>query len=144
MTGPRPCSSRHDCQRKINGRNDAVRALTFGAHLTKHWLPGKHVAPVVSVVCAWSAVSDDTEMATVIAQVAASGADLRTSESLDRIADGFLAWFASGPSDVGNQTRHVLSHSTAGPGSASADRVGQFRLSRRGQLRLPRPLRTKV
>lgn len=59
--------------------------------------------------------SDDTQMACVIAKVAASGADLRTPESLDAIAQGFLDWYASGPGDVGNQTRYVLSRTEAGP-----------------------------
>jgi ADP-ribosyl-[dinitrogen reductase] hydrolase len=34
--------------------------------------------------------SDDTDMAVCIAQVAATGADLRTPYALDAIADGFL------------------------------------------------------
>lgn len=59
--------------------------------------------------------SDDTQMACVITRVAATGADLRTPESLDAIAQGFLDWYASGPGDVGNQTRHVLSRTTPGP-----------------------------
>lgn len=62
--------------------------------------------------------SDDTEMACVIAQVAADGPDLRSETALDRIADGFLGWFADGPADIGNQTRAVLSHQEPGPGSA--------------------------
>ncbi len=28
---------------ELNGRNDDVRSLTFGAYVTKHWLPGKTV-----------------------------------------------------------------------------------------------------
>src|SRR5437764_13075570 len=36
--------------------------------------------------------SDDTQMAVCIAQVAASGADLREDDALDRIAAGFLPW----------------------------------------------------
>jgi ADP-ribosyl-[dinitrogen reductase] hydrolase len=63
--------------------------------------------------------SDDTEMACVIARVAADGADLRTPEALDRIADGFLGWYADGPADIGNQTRSVLSGVRPGPGSAA-------------------------
>lgn len=27
----------------MNGRNDMVRALTFGGYLTGHWLPGKRI-----------------------------------------------------------------------------------------------------
>ena len=67
--------------------------------------------------------SDDTEMACVIAQVAATGADLRTEEALDAIADGFLHWYDGNPPDVGVQTRSVLSGITRGPGAADRLRV---------------------
>lgn len=63
--------------------------------------------------------SDDTEMAAVIAQVAATGADLRTEQSLEAIADGFLRWYADGPPDVGVQTRAVLTVVARGPGAAA-------------------------
>jgi len=63
--------------------------------------------------------SDDTEMACVIAQVAATGADLRTSAALDAIADGFLRWYADSPPDVGAQTRQVLRSSSPRLGSAT-------------------------
>lgn len=53
--------------------------------------------------------SDDTEMAICIAEVAATGADLRSEEALDRIATSFLRWYDDGPPDIGNQTREVLS-----------------------------------
>jgi ADP-ribosyl-[dinitrogen reductase] hydrolase len=62
--------------------------------------------------------SDDTEMGCVIGQIAADGADLRDPAVLDRIADGFLGWYADGPADVGNQTRAVLSGGRPGRGSA--------------------------
>lgn len=52
--------------------------------------------------------TDDTAQAMAIARVAMTGADLRTTEALDAIADGFLEWYAGGPSDVGIQTSHVL------------------------------------
>lgn len=51
--------------------------------------------------------SDDTQMAVVIAQVAARRG-LRSEVALDEIVDGWLAWLRAGASDVGNQTRHVL------------------------------------
>jgi ADP-ribosyl-[dinitrogen reductase] hydrolase len=72
--------------------------------------------------------SDDTEMACVIARVAASGAGLRTSWALDRIADGFLGWYADGPADIGNQTRAVLSAERPGAGSAARlrERAGEL------------------
>ncbi len=52
--------------------------------------------------------SDDTAMAVAIADVAATGADLTTPEALDAVAEGFLAWFDSSPSDIGAQTAAVL------------------------------------
>lgn len=52
--------------------------------------------------------SDDTSMACAIARVAATGADLTSSEALDAVAAGFLAWFADEPADIGIQTRQVL------------------------------------
>lgn len=52
--------------------------------------------------------SDDTSMAVVIAEVAATGVDLASPEALDEIAEGFLRWYAGGPADVGIQTSAVL------------------------------------
>ena len=52
--------------------------------------------------------SDDTQMAVVIARVAATGADLTSRTALDAIANGFIDWHASVASDVGTQTRAVL------------------------------------
>ncbi|HXV94890.1 MAG TPA: ADP-ribosylglycohydrolase family protein [Pseudonocardia sp.] len=65
--------------------------------------------------------SDDTEMASVIAQVAATGADLREEVALDRVAAGFLRWYGDGPADIGNQTRAVLGplRGTPEPGAAA-------------------------
>ena len=57
--------------------------------------------------------SDDTSMAVAIAEVAATGADLTSSEALDEIARGFLRWLDSGPPDIGIQTSVVLRGSTA-------------------------------
>lgn len=53
--------------------------------------------------------SDDTQMAVCIAQVAATGADLTWSSALDQVADAFEQWARHGASDIGNQTRSVLS-----------------------------------
>jgi ADP-ribosylglycohydrolase len=53
--------------------------------------------------------SDDTQMAVCIAQVAASGADLRDEAVLDAIAGNFLDWADRGATDIGAQTRAVLS-----------------------------------
>ncbi len=52
--------------------------------------------------------SDDTQMQWCIADVAATGADLRTPEALDAIASNFLTWLRDGATDVGIQTRTVL------------------------------------
>ncbi|WP_214404548.1 ADP-ribosylglycohydrolase family protein [Pseudonocardia lacus] len=62
--------------------------------------------------------SDDTEMACAIVLAAADGADLRTEEGLDAVADGFLRWYAEDPPDVGAQTRAVLDGARPGRGSA--------------------------
>ncbi|MGH3951180.1 MAG: ADP-ribosylglycohydrolase family protein [Pseudonocardiaceae bacterium] len=64
--------------------------------------------------------SDDTQMAVCIARVAATGADLTGDDALDEIADGFLSWEAGGPSDVGIQTRSVLSRARSGRGRPAA------------------------
>lgn len=62
--------------------------------------------------------TDDTSMAVAVAQAAAAGLDLRTPGGLDVVADGFRAWFAGGPKDVGNQTRAVLSAARTGGSTA--------------------------
>jgi ADP-ribosyl-[dinitrogen reductase] hydrolase len=52
--------------------------------------------------------SDDTAMAVCIAEVAATGADLRTPDALDAVAARFLRWYDDDPPDIGVQTRRVL------------------------------------
>ncbi|GAB2855016.1 ADP-ribosylglycohydrolase family protein [Nocardioides pacificus] len=52
--------------------------------------------------------TDDTAQAVAIARVAATGADLRSEEALDAIAQGFADWYAGHPPDVGIQTSQVL------------------------------------
>ncbi|WP_433288381.1 ADP-ribosylglycohydrolase family protein [Micromonospora sp. CA-244673] len=77
--------------------------------------------------------SDDTQMAMCIAEVSATGADLRRSDFLDRIAGNFLRWRREGASDIGAQTRKVLdavSHAN-GPGIAAAMRDAATDLHRR-------------
>jgi ADP-ribosyl-[dinitrogen reductase] hydrolase len=74
--------------------------------------------------------SDDTEMACVIAQVAATGADLRSEQALNAIADGFLRWYDDNPPDVGVQTRAVLSGVDRGPGAADRLRTRAAELHR--------------
>nr|WP_222132152.1 ADP-ribosylglycohydrolase family protein [Pseudonocardia sp. C8] len=75
--------------------------------------------------------SDDTEMTCAVARVAATGADLCTPAALDAVADGFLEWFATGPPDVGTQTRAVLTGLRPGPGSAGRMRERAAELHRR-------------
>lgn len=64
--------------------------------------------------------SDDTQMAVCIAQVAATGADLTDDDALDEVAVAFLEWVAGGASDVGVQTRDVLTLARAGRGRPAA------------------------
>src|SRR5919202_3025154 len=64
--------------------------------------------------------SDDTQMAVCIAEVAATGADLREEAALDRIAANFLRWRREGATDIGAQTRAVLDAVSAGPDGLAA------------------------
>ncbi|KQY51703.1 ADP-ribosylglycohydrolase family protein [Nocardioides sp. Root140] len=52
--------------------------------------------------------TDDTAQAMAIAQAAATGVDLASTDGLDLVAAGFARWFAEGPPDVGIQTSAVL------------------------------------
>jgi len=67
-------------------------AMTGGG--TFGWAPGE-----------WT---DDTSMALVIAQAAATSSDLRDAQVQDQIAAGWAGWAQTAP-DVGTQTRAVLS-----------------------------------
>lgn len=58
--------------------------------------------------------SDDTQMAVVIARVAADQG-LRRAAALDAVVCGWIEWLDDGASDVGTQTRQVL-------GAVAADR----------------------
>ena len=53
--------------------------------------------------------TDDTQMAVCIAKVLETG-----SIDVDAIGDSFLDWYRSGPKDVGNMTRSVLSRAARG------------------------------
>ncbi|MGO4243520.1 ADP-ribosylglycohydrolase family protein, partial [Janibacter sp. RAF20_2_2] len=53
--------------------------------------------------------TDDTAMTWPVLAAAAKGVDLASPEALDEVAQGFLDWYASGPADIGTQTRQVLS-----------------------------------
>lgn len=59
--------------------------------------------------------TDDTSMAWAIADVAATGVDLRTERALTGIARRFREWYDTRPPDIGNQTRAVLSASGPEP-----------------------------
>jgi ADP-ribosylglycohydrolase len=77
-------------------------AMTGGGSLG--WAPGQ-----------WT---DDTAMAYAIADVAATGADLRSPEAQDSIARQWWTWAETAP-DVGIQTRSILSAARA-QGTAQA------------------------
>lgn len=63
--------------------------------------------------------TDDTSQAYAIAEVAATGADLRSEEALTAIAQRFADWYADGPTDVGVQTRAVLDAAGRQPTAAA-------------------------
>lgn len=69
-----------------------------------NWAPGE-----------WT---DDTSMAIAIAEVAASGLDLRDADAQDQVARRWLAWL-SDAKDVGTQTRAIL-ESARDEGTAAA------------------------
>ena len=52
--------------------------------------------------------SDDTQMTLCVARAAAEGVDLSSADGLDAISEAFTAWLAGGATDVGTQTRAVL------------------------------------
>lgn len=52
--------------------------------------------------------SDDTQMTLCVAGVAADGVDLSSPEALDHVARAFESWLAEGATDVGAQTRTIL------------------------------------
>ncbi len=79
----------------------------------------RRCSAAVSAAFAPGQWSDDTEMACAIGLVSATGADLRTTEALDAVAEQFLRWYADGPPDVGIQTGQVLSRTVRGPGVAA-------------------------
>ena len=64
--------------------------------------------------------SDDTQMAVVIARAAAD-VGLRTAAGLDAVVEGWLGWLRDGATDVGNQTRWVLSEVAANESAQLSD-----------------------
>ena len=69
---------------------DQEIAMIGGGPFDHRWAPGE-----------WT---DDTQMALAILDVIATG-----DTDISAIAANFLAWYKSGPPDIGNQTRSVLS-----------------------------------
>ena len=74
--------------------------------------------------------TDDTSMAVAIAEVAATGADLRQEESLDAIVKRWYEWSLNAK-DVGVQTRSVLSRAGRKGISAQTAREESAALHRR-------------
>ncbi|MFX4272955.1 ADP-ribosylglycohydrolase family protein [Propionibacteriaceae bacterium Y1685] len=63
--------------------------------------------------------TDDTAQTYAIAEVAATGADLRSTTALDAIGGRFADWYAEGPPDVGVMTAQVLSAAGRRPDTAA-------------------------
>jgi ADP-ribosyl-[dinitrogen reductase] hydrolase len=70
-------------------------------------------------------------MAVCVAEVAATGADLRSEKALNAVAERFLAWHRHGASDIGAQTAQVLSATARSGGLASAMSAHAAELHRR-------------
>ncbi|MFW6597331.1 ADP-ribosylglycohydrolase family protein [Propionibacteriaceae bacterium Y2011] len=69
--------------------------------------------------------TDDTAQTYAIAEVAATGADLRDEAALDAIAGRFADWYASRPPDVGILTRQVLGAAGRQPSAADVRDVAR-------------------
>jgi ADP-ribosylglycohydrolase len=89
--------------------------------------------------------TDDTAMAIAILEVAAAHGTLITEDSAASVGERFLEWYRSGPRDIGNQTRAVLSRATPGADLAATaaaeqeshpDRAGNGSLMRTGPVAL--------
>lgn len=77
--------------------------------------------------------TDDTAQTYAVAQVAATGVDLRSDEALTAIAQRFADWYAEGPADVGIQTRAVLSAAGRKPSGDEMTRVARAVHDRTGR-----------
>ncbi|MBS9535494.1 ADP-ribosylglycohydrolase family protein [Mycobacterium sp. M1] len=75
--------------------------------------------------------TDDTSMAVAIAEVAATGVDLRDEAAQDAIVARWLDWADGGPKDIGVQTRLVLSATKQHEVSARTARTESAELHRR-------------
>ncbi len=76
--------------------------------------------------------TDDTAQAYAIAEVAATGADLRDEAALTQIAQRFADWFADEPPDVGIQTGKILSAAGRHPTSAEMRAAARALFERTG------------
>ncbi|MFT4188582.1 MAG: ADP-ribosylglycohydrolase family protein [Aeromicrobium sp.] len=79
--------------------------------------------------------TDDTAMTWAVADVAASGVDLRSEAALDAVALRFRQWYESGPPDIGIQTQRVLGlvgREPTGRAMAEAARSVHERIGRSG------------
>lgn len=75
--------------------------------------------------------TDDTSMAIAIAETAATGADLRTKEALDRITARFVEWSLEA-NDIGSQISTILSAVRSDPTAAAAQRGAEQLFDRNG------------
>ncbi|MEI6620424.1 MAG: ADP-ribosylglycohydrolase family protein [Actinomycetes bacterium] len=105
-------------------------ALGAGYEFEPARIDGEHVGMVGGGAFRWQPGewTDDTSMAVVIAQLAASGEDLNSPQVLDELTGGFVDW-ADEAKDIGISTRHVLSAAhrerTQAAAAASARRYFQ-------------------
>lgn len=67
--------------------------------------------------------TDDTTMAWCILDAAALHEDLTSDDALTRIARSFRRWYDTGPADIGNQTRTLLSVVGPDPTAAALTRA---------------------
>jgi ADP-ribosylglycohydrolase len=90
--------------------------------------------------------TDDTAMAIAILEVAATDGTLITDHAATAVGERFLEWYRSGPGDIGNQTRAVLTRAASGADLTTAaaaeqvsqpDRAGNGSLMRTGPVALP-------
>lgn len=85
--------------------------------------------------------TDDTSMTVAIAEVTATGLDVRTAAGLDAVAANFVRWYDSSPPDIGNQTAAVLqSRPTSAAAMTAAAAAVEGRKGGNGSLMRTAPL----
>lgn len=77
--------------------------------------------------------TDDTSMTWAIADVAATGVDLRTAEALDAIAIRFREWYDAHPPDIGINTSAVIAAAGSSPTGASMTAAARARQESTGR-----------